>query len=157
MSKSAIRSNFHQALDVERNLFPQIAFDAVLLLDDLADFVHFVVIQFAHFRIHIDAGGSQNVIGLRTADAIDIGKSDLDSLIWRKIYTCYTCHSEQPSRNNFELRNFELRISTLALFVFRIDTNHAHDTFTMHDFALVTDFSYGSSNFHNALFNSKFE
>src|SRR5579864_7152492 len=38
----------------------------------------------------------------------------------------------------------------LALFVFRVDADHAHHTFAVNDLALVANLLYGRPNFHNS-------
>jgi hypothetical protein len=40
------------------------------------------------------------------------------------------------------------KLLPLALFVFRVDTDHPHHTFAVNDLALVTDFLYRRSYFH---------
>ena len=86
MPETAIRSDFHQPLDVERNLFAQISFDSMLFFDDLSDFVCIVVIQLTDLGVDVHAGGFQNVVRQRTSDPVDIRKSNFDSFVRRKIY-----------------------------------------------------------------------
>src|SRR4030095_1075950 len=79
---------------------------------------------------------------MRTADSIDIGKTNLGSLIWWKIYACYTCHLIS-------------RLS-LSLLVFRIHTNHPYDTLAMDDLALVAHLFYRRTYFHHETSGSLF-
>src|SRR5262245_31695927 len=78
MPQPAIGADFHEPFDVERDFLPEIAFDSMLLFDDLADLVYFVVVEFTNLRIRTDTRCAQNLIGLRTPDSVDVGESDLD-------------------------------------------------------------------------------
>ena len=80
----------------------------MLLFDNLSDLVDLVVVQFANFGIEVHAGGAENLIGLRTSNAVNVGQADLDPLIRRKIHARNTCHLI-ASEKDFEIRiaNFE--------------------------------------------------
>jgi hypothetical protein len=92
VAEPAVRTDFHQAFDIEGNLFAQIAFDPVLLFDDFPDLVHIIIIEFPDFCIGAYAGGGQDLVRYGTSDAIDIRKSDFNPFIGWKIYASYTCH-----------------------------------------------------------------
>jgi hypothetical protein len=49
VTESAIRTDFDEPLDVHRNVFAQIAFDAAFAFDDLADAVDFVFRKVLNF------------------------------------------------------------------------------------------------------------
>src|SRR2546428_3863506 len=56
MAEPAVRTDFHEPFDIERDFLTQVAFHPILLFDDLADLVYFIVVQLANFRIRADAG-----------------------------------------------------------------------------------------------------
>jgi len=134
MPQAAIRSDFHKPLDIEGYFFPQIPFDAVLLFNDLANLVYFVIVQLANFRVRTDPCRRQDLVSLRTTNTVDIRESNLDSLVWRKIHASNTRHR-----------------LPLSLFVLRVHANYAHDALAMNDLALVANFLNGCSDFHSDL------
>src|SRR5438094_9559206 len=54
MAEPAIRTDFHEPLDVERDFLAQVAFDSILLFDGLADLGYFIVVQLTALRIRFD-------------------------------------------------------------------------------------------------------
>src|SRR6187402_2201449 len=93
MAQAAIAADFHQALDVERDLLAEVALDAAHFLDDPADVPDVVLGQVLDTDVGTDAGGRQNVVRALPPDAVNIGQSDFDALGARQIYTCDTCHT----------------------------------------------------------------
>src|SRR5215471_12219780 len=115
MPKSSIRSNFHKPLDVEGNFLTQVAFNAMLLFNNLADFVGFVVVQFANLSIRTDTSCAQYLVRQRTADPVDVSESDFDSFVWRKIHAGNARHNFLP----------------LSLLMLCVHANHTHDALAM--------------------------
>jgi hypothetical protein len=72
MAQATIRPDFHQSLDIERRLFSKIAFNAVLLFNDLADLVRFVIVEVANLRIQIHACTLQDLVRQSPSDAENI-------------------------------------------------------------------------------------
>src|SRR5436190_568881 len=105
----------------------------MLLLDDLADLVDLVVVQFTNLSVRVHTGRRQDVVRLRTSDSIDISQSNFDSFVGWKIHTCNSSHR-----------------LPLSLFMFRVHANDAHNALAMNDFAFVTNLLYGCSYFHKA-------
>ena len=101
MTEATVGTDFHEPLDVHGDFLAEIAFDAMLLFNDLANMVDLVVVQFANLGVETDAGRGQNLAGLRAPDAIDIGKGDFDSLIRRKIHAGDTRHLRNPPVANY--------------------------------------------------------
>ena len=97
MAQAAIRPDFHQSLDIERGLFSKIAFNAVLLFNDLADLVRFVIVEVANLGIQANACFFQDLVRLRPSDAENVSQSDLDPFIRREIDACYTGHFSKAS------------------------------------------------------------
>src|SRR5262249_21247648 len=69
-------------------------------------------------------------------DAVNVSQRDIHAFVTRKIDTRDTCHVAP--------------LLSLALFVLGIYADHAHHTLAMDDLALVTNFLYRRSDFHNS-------
>src|SRR3954470_9171801 len=150
MPQPAVAADFHQPLDVHRDFFTEIAFDAPLLLDDPADLSHVVFRQILDPDVRADGGGAEDVHRALPSDAVDVGESDLDALGSRKIDASNTCHLLDPCSfqlpvtsvrlQSLETGNWILETSlSLPLFMFLIRADHAHHAAAAHDLALVTD------------------
>src|SRR6478752_5273261 len=46
--------------------------------------------------VRVDTGGSEQLLGAGTADAVDVGESDLDALVAREVNTNEACHVAVP-------------------------------------------------------------
>src|SRR5258708_2538912 len=89
---AAVAADFHQPLDVHRDVLAQVAFHAALLLDDPADLPHVVLGQILDADVRTDAGVLQDAVGADAADAEDVCESDLDALGPREINASNACH-----------------------------------------------------------------
>ena len=69
MPQAAIAADFHQALDVERDLLAEVTLDATDFLDDAADVPDVVLGQVLDTNVTTDAGGRQNVVRALPPDA----------------------------------------------------------------------------------------
>src|SRR6266404_4758725 len=85
--------NFDQPADVHLNLLAEIAFHAAFLFDFLAKMVDFIFGQVANLLRVIDARLFRELLRAFLPDAIDRGQPDPKALLWRKVYTCDTCHA----------------------------------------------------------------
>ena len=79
MANAAIRSDVHQALDVHRDFGAQGAFDAIRLLDLLAEPVDVGVGEVLDALVGADAGRGEDAARGHAADAVDVGQADLDA------------------------------------------------------------------------------
>jgi len=69
------------------------AFDGPFVFEDLADVVHFLLAQIAHFLVKIDSRAEQQGTFERVrTDAVDIGEPDFDSLSSAVNPLQRTCH-----------------------------------------------------------------
>src|SRR6185437_2278901 len=93
MAQSAIRTDVHQTFDVHLNALPQVALDLSLSLEDRANTAQLVFAQVTHASIQTHLCFIENRGRPRSANAVNICKTDLSALIRRKIYTCYTSHA----------------------------------------------------------------
>src|SRR4030095_6735025 len=128
MTQASITADIHQTLDVHLNPLAQVAFNFALRFQYGADPAQLVFTQIANTRVEVHSGFLQNRTPTRTANSIDIGKTNLSSLIGWKIYACYTCHLIS-------------RLS-LSLLVFGIHANHPNHALAMDDLALVAHLFY---------------
>src|SRR6476661_1261638 len=79
VAHAAIAADFHQPLDVHRDLLAEIAFDAALLLDDAADLPHVVLGEVLHADIAADPGFLENQVRAHAPDAEDVGETDFNA------------------------------------------------------------------------------
>jgi hypothetical protein len=87
VAQAAIAADVHQSLDVHLDLLAQIAFDHPLLVNDCADAINFVFGQFAYAALNADASFSENLVGARTPNTVDVRKTYFGSLVCRKVHT----------------------------------------------------------------------
>src|SRR6476620_124790 len=73
-------------LTSEVTLDLEVGFDLVAKLDQL------LVTERVDPSGRVDTGGSQELLGAGTADAVDVGESDLDALVAREVNTNEACH-----------------------------------------------------------------
>ena len=92
MAQAAVRADLGETLDIQRHLAAQIAFHGVLLLDEIAQHIHFGFGQIFDPRVGIDTSLSQNLLAGRQADAVNIRQTDFHPLVARQVNACYTCH-----------------------------------------------------------------
>src|SRR3954467_7929595 len=91
MPQPAIAADFHQPLDVHRDLLAEITLDAPLLLDHPADLPDVVFGEILDSDVGADRRGAQDVVRALPADAVNVGEPDLDALRSRKIDASNTC------------------------------------------------------------------
>src|SRR6266496_3862315 len=131
MPQAAISTNVHQALDVHLHALAQVAFDLALSFDHGANPAQIIFTEVPDPRVETHLRFNQNRRRARSANSVNSCKTDLRSFVGRKIDTCDTSHC-----------------LSLSLFVLGIAANHAHYTFSVHELALITDFSDRRPYFH---------
>jgi hypothetical protein len=87
MPQAAIRSDIHQSLDVHRHFAPEIALDAVFLVNDLAQAIDFIVSQVADACIRVDPGSLQQVLAGVKPNPVNVGQPDYYALLAREVNT----------------------------------------------------------------------
>src|SRR4051812_34950841 len=95
--QAAEAADFHQPLDVHGNLLAEIALNAALLLDHLADVPDVVFGQILDADVGADPGRLQDRVRAEPSDAIDVGETNLDALGPREINACNSRHSLIPA------------------------------------------------------------
>src|SRR3954469_2932432 len=125
MPQAAIAADFHQPLDVHRDLLAEVAFDATHFLDHAADLADIVFRQVLDPDVRADAGGAENVVRSLAADSVNVGEADLDALRARQIDACNACH-----------------LLSLPLLVLGVRADYPHHPAAADDLALVADLLY---------------
>jgi len=87
MSDSAIAIDFGQTLDVEANLTTKLTLNLVVVFDLVTKLCDIVLCKVLSSDVGIDSGLCQNVLGALKTDSVNVGKSDLNALVIRNIYT----------------------------------------------------------------------
>ena len=137
MPKSAVAAEIHQPLDVELHFTTKIALDLVVSVEDVTDQLDFRVAEFLNPLVFRDLLLRANLKRTRPPNSVQVRQGKGQMLSTRKINASDTCHGYSNS-------------VSLTLLVARILADHAHDTTTAHDFALVADFFDARSYFHDA-------
>src|SRR5438067_13144978 len=91
MARAAVRVEIDQPLDRHLHLAAQVTFDGELG-DVLADLLELAVVQILDLARALHAGGSENRLRARAADAIDRGECDLGVLVVGDVDPCDACH-----------------------------------------------------------------
>ena len=91
MTKATIATQIHQPFDVHGDLSPQVTFHLVITIDDSTDSVDLLFCQKIGLGIPVHIGLVQNPLRRGTTNAINVGKSYLNSLIFWQINACNPC------------------------------------------------------------------
>ena len=97
MARAAIGPDLDEPLDVHRNVLAQIALDAALAFDDLADAVDLIFVEVLHFLHGVNLGGLDDARGARMSDTVDVGQRDVHMFLAGKIHAGNTGHNLAPS------------------------------------------------------------
>jgi len=86
VAQATVATKVHQTLDIHRCFAPEIAFDLVIPIDQLADLHDLCVSQVLHTPFGRQPGGFPDLPCLRAADAKDICQGNLYAFIRGDIY-----------------------------------------------------------------------
>src|SRR4030095_1904297 len=89
---TAITTDIHQTLDVHLDALTQITFDLTLRLKHPTNLAQLVFTQVSDTSVEIHSRFFQNGSRTRTTNSINVGETNLCSLVGWEIYACYTCH-----------------------------------------------------------------
>jgi hypothetical protein len=92
VAEATVGLDFDKALDIERDVLAEIAFNLALSFNDLTDAVQRVLVERAELREGIDIRLRENLGGARVADPEDVGESDARLFVVRDIDSSNTCH-----------------------------------------------------------------
>ena len=93
MAHTAVAADLSQTLDVQGHLAAQIALHGVALVNGLTELGLIGLRQVLHAGVGVDACLRQDVLCALSANTIDIGQTDLDSLILGQVNTGNSCHT----------------------------------------------------------------
>lgn len=135
MAQSAVGAQIHEPLDVRGNISSQISLNLELALEDFPNAQDFGLGKLMRSRFGVDACPGNDVLGRPAADPVDGCQRDSDTLIFRQIDSCNSCHSIPPG----EAPGEEPLLSALALFVPRVLADNPHNSLAPDDPALVAN------------------
>jgi hypothetical protein len=135
MAEAAVAAQIHQSLDAQRHVAAEVALDAIVVCNDLAEAHHFLVTQKVGARRRDDLSLLTDLESCGATNAIDIGQGDPNLLPSRKIDACNACHEPLP----------------LTLLVARIDADHTDNATPLDDLALLTHLLDRSPDLHGFL------
>ena len=101
MTDTAVAVDLYESLDVKRNVSAQVTLNCVVLFDLISELCDLFVGKILGTCIGIDACLCKNVICACLAYTVNVGKSDLNTLLIRNINTCYTSPSNFTSLSLF--------------------------------------------------------
>ena len=87
MSDSAVAVDLDHALDVESDVTAEVTFNVVVLFDLFSELRGLFLGEILRSLIGIDPGNLQNVLRALESDTVNVGESDLNSLVVWNINT----------------------------------------------------------------------
>src|SRR5690606_14927272 len=93
MAQTAIVAEVHEPLDVHGNLPTQIALDAIVAVDGLADLQDLRIGQLIDTPLIRDAALLHDLVGESRADAVDVLQRNHHALVGRQVDASYTGHT----------------------------------------------------------------
>lgn len=132
MTQSSVTTEIHKTLDAHLYVATKVPFHAVIRLQHLADGLDVIVGEVIGANRMTDAGLVQHFFSDSRPDTIDVGQTDEDPLVTRKVDSSNTGHAGL----------------SLPLFVFGDFANDSQNAAAANHLALFTDLFDGCSNFH---------
>ena len=93
VANAAVAADLGQPLDIQGNLTAQVAFHHVALVDGFTKLGFVGLGQILDAGVGVDPSLRQDVLGALSANTVDIGQTDFDSLILGQVNTGNTCHT----------------------------------------------------------------
>ena len=104
MTLAAVAADLGQALDVERHAAAQVAFHDEVVVDALTDLCFFLIGEVFHAGVRIDAGHVKNLFCAGSADTINVGQANFNSLVLGQVNAGDTCHLIRSFLSKFLFR-----------------------------------------------------
>jgi len=92
MTDTAVAADLSQALDVQRNLTAEVALNGEMFVDDVTKSSFLIFGQVLDADVRVDAGHLEDLLRTSSANTVDIGQTDFDSLLTGQVNTSNTCH-----------------------------------------------------------------
>jgi len=83
MADTAIATDVHQSLDVHLDGGTELSLDLVLLVDEVTNKGHLLVIPVSDLDVVVDTALVKDFPGAAAADTVNVGETDLTSLVVR--------------------------------------------------------------------------
>jgi hypothetical protein len=128
VTEAAVAAEVHQALDVHLDLATEIALDAVLGLEQLADALDLVLGEILGLLVLGDPCLLADLLREGAADSVEVRKRVRDVLVAGEVDACNASHDVFPFSR-----------LTLALLMARVVTDDANDALAPDHLALVAD------------------
>ena len=91
MTKATIAANLHQASNVLPTLTPEVALDEIaIVINAITKTGYFVLSKIANAGVRIDTSLFTNFAGAGATNAVNVGKTNLNALLTRKVYAVDT-------------------------------------------------------------------
>ena len=97
MAQTSIATEIHQPLDIHRDLASQVAFDLVFAIDRFANADHFIFSEFVDPAFVRNSGLTAYLTRLGMPNSMNIGQSNLNTLLRRYIHARDTRHGKPSS------------------------------------------------------------
>jgi len=136
VTDAAVAVDLDHSLDIHTDFTTEVTLDVVVVFDFLTELGYFLLGQILGAGIGIDTGYLEDLLGGGSANAVNIGQSDLYALCVRNINACNTSHIDFP-----------LSLS-LSLFMLGVLTDYHDTTLALDNFALFANFLDGWLNLH---------
>jgi len=136
VTDATVAVDFDHSLDVHTNFTAEVTLDVVVVFDLLTELGDLFLGQILGTGIRADAGYLEDLLSGSSADAVNIGQSDLNALCVWNINACNTSHIDFP-----------LSLS-LSLFVLGVLTDYHDTTLALNNFALFANLFDGWLNLH---------
>jgi hypothetical protein len=127
--QTPVTTQVHQALDIHGNFPPEVTFNFTGMVNRLADVGDLGIRQFPRLGAGVNLGFQKHPDRAGAANAENIGKGDLNSLVPGQIDPC-------------DSGQFFASLLTLALLVFRIFADHPHNPFAANNLTLNAHLFY---------------
>src|SRR6476661_8847406 len=96
VAATLVAADLDLAADVRLDLTSEVTLDLEVGFDLVAKLDQLLVTERVDPSVRVDTGGSEQLLGAGTADAVDVGESDLDALVAREVNTNEACHVAVP-------------------------------------------------------------
>ncbi len=100
MADSTIAADLGQTLDIQSGLSSEVAFYQEVMVDAFTELGFFLIRKIFYSSVRVDTGFFENLFCAGSADAVDIGKAYLYSLIFGQVNAGYTCHTVSSFLSN---------------------------------------------------------
>ncbi len=98
VAQATVATQIHQTLDVHCHFAAEVAFHAVIGVDNFAQLLHFIIAELVHALRFCNARGLADFGSPGRANSINILKPDHNPLGGRDIHAGNTCHAFSPVR-----------------------------------------------------------